>query len=84
MSIVGSLKIPTALAVTLWAASGLAVLSYTILAYKETANGLETGALALAGAQANPLVATASILAATEAGAAKKTHRGKFQHSPEH
>lgn len=76
-------KIPMPLAVTLWAGSALAVLTYTALAYKETANGLETGAIAAATA-VNPLVAGASILAATELGAPKKQHRAKFQHSPEH
>lgn len=79
----GAFKLPMPLAVTLWAASGLAVLTYTVLAYKETANGLESGAMG-AAAVANPLVASATILAATEVGSPKKTHRNKFQHSPQH
>jgi len=76
-------KIPMPLAVTLWAGSALAVLTYTVLAYKETANGLESGAMAI-GAATNPLVAGAAYLAATEVGAPKKQHRNKFQHSPGH
>lgn len=76
-------KLPMPLAVTLWAGSALAVLTYTALAYKETANGLESGALAAASV-ANPLVASAAILAANEIGTPKKTHREKFNHSPEH
>lgn len=76
-------KIPMPLAVTLWASSALAVITYTALAYKETANGLETGAIA-AATVADPLVAGAAVLAATELGAPKKQHRGKFTHSPEH
>lgn len=35
----GDLRIPVPIAVALWAASGLAVLSYTYLAFKETAKG---------------------------------------------
>lgn len=83
MSGVGRFKLPMPLAVTLWAASGLAVLTYTTLAYKETANGLESGAIA-AVAVADPLVAGAAYLAATEIGAPKKIHREKFNHSPAH
>lgn len=76
-------KIPMPLAVTLWAGSALAVLTYTTLAFKETANGLESGAMAVAAVE-NPLVAGAAYLAATEVGAPKKQHRGKFKHSPSH
>ena len=35
----GNFRIPVPIAVAAWAASGLAVLSYTYLAFKETANG---------------------------------------------
>lgn len=76
-------KIPMPLAVTLWAGSALAVLTYTTLAYKETAKGLESGAIALATVT-DPLVAGAAIIAATEVGAPKKQHREKFKHSPSH
>ncbi len=67
------------LAVTVWAGSALAVLTYTYLAYKETANGFESGAMNAVGA-ANPLVATAAIIAANEIGNPKPT-RNKFQPS---
>jgi hypothetical protein len=77
------LKLPMPLAVTLWAASSLAVLTYTALAFKETANGLESGAIALETV-ADPLVEGAAFIAATEMGAPKKQHRGKFKHSPAH
>lgn len=70
-------KIPKVLAVTLWAASGLAVLSYTYIAFKETANGLESGAMNAVGA-ANPLVASAAVLAAEEI---KPLERGHFKKS---
>lgn len=35
----GNFRIPVPIAVLAWTASGLAVLSYTYLAFKETANG---------------------------------------------
>jgi hypothetical protein len=38
---VGNFRIPVPIAVAAWAASGLAVLSYTYLAFKETASGAE-------------------------------------------
>lgn len=71
-------KIPTALAVTLWVGSGLAVLTYTYIAFKETANGLESGAMDIVGSSVNPLVASAAILAAEEI---KPLERGHFKQS---
>jgi hypothetical protein len=38
---VGNFRIPVPIAVVAWAASGLAVLSYTYLAFKETSSGAE-------------------------------------------
>ena len=70
-------KVPVVLAVGLWVASGLAVLTYTYIAFKETANGLESGAMEVTEL-ANPLVATAGVLASEEV---KPLERGKFKKS---
>lgn len=75
------MKVPTALAVGVWAASGLAVLTYTYIAFKETANGLESGAMAI-GQAANPLIAAPAILAAeTVKPPEKKLERNIFKKS---
>lgn len=71
-------RIPTALAVGLWVASGLAVMTYTFIAFKETATGAEAAGLTIAevaGSATNPLVASAAVLAAEEV---KPLDRGKF------
>lgn len=59
--LMGEPKIPVFVAVGFWFASALAVASYTYVAFKETANGAESGAM-LVAAGADPLVATAGIL----------------------
>lgn len=56
-------KVPVFVAVGFWFASALAVASYTWIAVKETANGLEAGALDVVGAE-NPLIASADVIAA--------------------
>lgn len=70
-------KFPVVLAVGLWGASALAVLTYTLIAYKETATKVE-GIAALA---ADPLVASAAVLAAETAGPQKPLERGRFKKS---
>lgn len=71
-------KIPVFLAVGLWTASALAVLTYTAIAFKKTATGLDESII-VAG---DPLVATPGLLAAEAAGKAilpqKKLNRNKF------
>jgi hypothetical protein len=75
-------KVPTALAVGVWAASGLAVLTYTYIAFKETANGLESGAMVLGGNAINPLVSAGAILASEEiAPPEKNLERNLFRKS---
>jgi hypothetical protein len=77
------MKIPTVLAVGVWAASGLAVLTYTYIAFKETANGLESGAMVLGGNAINPLISSAAILASEEvAPPEKQLERNRFTKSP--
>jgi hypothetical protein len=81
------MKIPTVFAVGVWAASGLAVLTYTYIAFKETATGLESGALAVAehaAVAANPLVAGSEVLLAEQVAAPpeKKLDRNRFTPSP--
>jgi len=74
----GEIRIPTVLAVGLWAASALAVLTYTTIAFKETSTDLE-GVLAFGG---NPLVAGATAMAAEEiAPPQKQLDRGHFKPS---
>lgn len=68
----GGPKIPVFLAVGLWSASALAVLTYTAIAFKETATGLDEAVL-VAG---SPLVAGAGLLGAEAAG--KQLNRNKF------
>lgn len=68
-------KFPVVFAVGLWAASGLAVLSYTLTAWKQTA----TTAEALFTAGANPLVASAAVLSAETID--KPLNRHKFTKS---
>lgn len=58
-----SIRIPSLIAVPLWIGSALAVLGYTYLAFKETANGFESAAISVEGA-INPLVASADVLSA--------------------
>jgi hypothetical protein len=78
-------KIPTVLAVGFWVASGLAVFTYTFIAFKETATGAEALGLTIAEHSAttiNPLVAGAAILGAEEVQEAKKPlNRRKFRKS---
>lgn len=77
----GEPKFPVVFAVGLWAASGLAVLTYTVIAYRETANGLESGAMTVLG-QTNGLVASANVLDASLGIAPDKPlERGKFRKS---
>lgn len=77
----GSVKIPTVIAVTAWLASGLAVLGYTYIAFKETASDLEAVGVSVAGVT-SPLVASANVLAAdVEPGNTKPLNRGKFNPS---
>lgn len=74
-------RVPTVLAVGLWVASGLAVMTYTFVAFKETATGAEAAGLSIAeiGAGAtNPLVASAAVLAAEEVEKQVKPERNKF------
>lgn len=59
----GDFRIPSLIAVPLWVGSALAVLGYTYLAFKETANGIESAALSVEGT-INPLVASANVLSA--------------------
>lgn len=54
------LRIPTVVAVGLWAASGLAVLTYTYIAFKETATDAER----ILQIAASPLIANEALLAA--------------------
>jgi len=74
--IVGDFRIPTFIAVGFWVASALAVTTYTVIAFKETATDLE-GAVAFG---ASPLVASAAVLAA-DTVTEKPLERGKFQSS---
>lgn len=69
----GEPKIPVFLAVGFWAASALAVLGYTYIAFKETAKGAESGAWGAASVT-NPLVAGADVLTA---GLASKNAKGQ-------
>lgn len=74
-------KIPVFLAVGLWAASALAVLSYTLIAYKETSTGESQLAAAIV-APGSDLVAQGAMLAAEDAiGTPKPLNRGKFRPS---
>jgi len=74
-------KVPVFLAVGLWVGSALAVLTYTYIAFKETAGGAESGAAAII-TQGNPIVASQKILAAEAAGAVTKPlNRNKFKPS---
>jgi hypothetical protein len=78
---VGEPKIPVFLAVGLWSASALAVITYTAIAFKKTATGLDEAVL-IAG---SPLVASPALLAAEGAGNAvvpKPLNRNKF--TPSH
>lgn len=69
----GNLKIPVPLAVAAWAASGLCVLTYTYLAYKETSGGEHV-------ANSEGLAAKSSVLVA-EVGELKPLERGNFHPS---
>lgn len=66
------IRVPAALAVVLWAASGLAVLSYTYLAYKETSGG--KSAVNTGGLSANQAVLDAELLGQV---APLKRHTGR-------
>lgn len=74
-------KIPVFLAVGFWAASALAVLTYTAIAFKKTATGVDEMVI-IAG---NPLVASAGLIGAEAAGNAivpeKQLNRNKFKPS---
>lgn len=74
-------RIPTVFAVGLWVASGLAVLTYTFIAFKETATGVEAAGMIVGeAANPNPLIAAASVLAAEMPGKeVKPMDRGKFK-----
>lgn len=77
----GEPRIPVVVAVGFWAASALAVFTYTYIAFKETANGLESGAMKaveIGETAANPLVATGAILAAEAVAPEKPIDREKF------
>lgn len=63
-----SLRVPTVVAVTLWAASALAVVTYTVIAFKETATDLEKAVVGTT----NPLVASAATFAAEGVGGRDK------------
>lgn len=75
-------RIPTALGVGLWLASGLAVLTYTFVAFKETATGVEAAGLVI-GEAASPLVAIPGVLAAevTPSQPTKQLNRNRFKPS---
>lgn len=74
----GDFRIPTVLAVGLWSASALAVLTYTYIAFSETATDLEKLGMAAEGG----LIGSAAVLAAEGVGAPeKKLERGKFNPS---
>lgn len=73
-------KVPMVVAVGLWVASALAVTAYTYIAFKETANGLESGAMELASGS-NPLVASAAVLTAEEVS---PLEHGHFRRSAGH
>lgn len=76
----GGFRIPTVVAVTLWAGCALSVLTYTVIAFKETATDLESALVV----GANPLVATGAVLAAETIGQPDKPlNRNKFDPSPE-
>lgn len=76
----GNMRIPTVIAVTAWAASALAVLSYTYIAFKETATDLE-GLVLDANAVQNPLIAAGDILDAELHPSNKPLNRNKFKKS---
>lgn len=70
------LRIPTTLAVGFWLASGLTVLGYTYLAFKETANGQGSGANSQ---EKSDLAADPAILQAEQqGGTGKQLNRKKF------
>jgi hypothetical protein len=74
-------RVPTVFAVGLWVASGLAVMTYTLVAFKETATGVEAAGLSIAeavGSASSPLVASAAVLAAEEVEKQIKPERNRF------
>jgi hypothetical protein len=72
-------RIPVFLAVGFWVASGLAVASYTYIAFRETAHGPIESSLAAGG---NPaLVASGNVLSAALTPSQKPLERGKFRPS---
>jgi hypothetical protein len=78
--VVNELRIPAVFAVGLWAASGLAVLTYTVIAFRETGKGLEN--FSPIGKNSLGLVAAAGTLAAEEIGPqGKQLNRNKFDPS---
>lgn len=80
----GNFRIPVPVAVVAWAASGLAVLSYTYLAFKETANGAEPTKSGRGGGEPSKqeLQDLVSILPELHPGDAKKElERHKFEKS---
>lgn len=73
------LRVPMVLAVTAWAASALAVLGYTYIAFKETATDLE-GMILDVNAVQNPLIAAGDVLDA-ELKPEKQLDRERFKKS---